>query len=263
MPAQLGRLLVGAYDDRHRVPAEDRAQAPLDRGIAGLLCLALGRNRVDVRGVEGRDRTGAGVLGTLDRPSEQIASTVGPVVRDNCVNRVEPFAGLNRVEVGCCAIGTHALDLISHLLCDGTHVITADEDLAFAGPAAQAEAVRAGEVQPRELVELCLRRIEALNPRLNAFRVTMAEDALSAAERQSDSDGLLAGVPVGIKDEMAVGGQTLTRGSHSYGPPESADSEIVRRLRAAGAIPIGITNVPELMTWPWTASDANGITRNP
>ena len=142
-------------------------------------------------------------------------------------------------------------------------MITADEDLAFAGPAAQAEAVRAGEVQPRELVELCLRRIEALNPRLNAFRVTMAEDALSAAERQSDSDGLLAGVPVGIKDEMAVGGQTLTRGSHSYGPPESADSEIVRRLRAAGAIPIGITNVPELMTWPWTASDANGITRNP
>jgi amidase len=74
---------------------------------------------------------------------------------------------------------------------------------------------------------------------------------------------LLAGVPIAVKDEMAVAGQSLTRGSRSYGPPESVDSEIVRRLRAAGAIPIGITNVPELMTWPWTASDANGITRNP
>ena len=72
--------------------------------------------------------------------------------------------------------------------------------------------------------------------------------------------GPLAGVPVAIKDEMAVAGQLMTRGSRSYGPPERADCEIVARLRAAGAIPIGITNVPELMVWPWTASDANGIT---
>src|SRR5204862_3756710 len=49
----------------------------------------------------------------------------------------------------------------------------------------------------------------------------------------------------------------------SYGPPNQADSEAVRRLRAAGAIPIGITNVPELTIFPWTATDANGITRNP
>src|SRR5205807_9543909 len=54
-----------------------------------------------------------------------------------------------------------------------------------------------------------------------------------------------------------------TFGSRTYGPPAAADSEVVRRLRAAGAIPIGITNVPELTIWPWTASDANGITRNP
>jgi amidase len=54
-----------------------------------------------------------------------------------------------------------------------------------------------------------------------------------------------------------------TRGSKTYGPAETADAEIIRRLRAAGAIPIGITNVPELMIFPWTASDATGITRNP
>jgi amidase len=142
-------------------------------------------------------------------------------------------------------------------------VISADEDLAFAGPAALAEFVRSREVHPRELVELSLRRIDTLNPQLRAFRTTMPDEALAAAEGAADSGGLLAGVPVAIKDEMAVAGQSLTRGSRSYGPPEAADSEIVRRLRAAGAIPIGITNVPELMVWPWTASDANGITRNP
>jgi amidase len=62
---------------------------------------------------------------------------------------------------------------------------------------------------------------------------------------------------------MALAGQAATQGSRSHGPPASADAEIVRRLRSAGAIPVGITNVPELMIFPWTASDANGITRNP
>ena len=141
-------------------------------------------------------------------------------------------------------------------------MIAADEELAFAGPGALAQLVRSGETQPRELVELFLRRIEALDPQLNAFRTTMPEQALAEAASAA-TDGPLAGVPVAVKDEMAVEGQALTRGSRSYGPPEPADSEIVRRLRVAGAIPIGITNVPELMTWPWTASDANGITRNP
>jgi amidase len=53
------------------------------------------------------------------------------------------------------------------------------------------------------------------------------------------------------------------RGSRSHGGPEPVDAEVVRRLREAGAIPIGITNVPELMIFPWTASDATGVTRNP
>ncbi len=139
---------------------------------------------------------------------------------------------------------------------------TADEELAFAGATLLAARVRAGEVQPRELVELFLRRIEALDPQLNAFRVTMAEEALSAADRVP-RDGPLAGVPVAIKGDTPVAGQPTTRGSRSYGPPEADDAEVVRRLRAAGAIPIGITNVPELTIWPWTASDATGITRNP
>jgi amidase len=136
------------------------------------------------------------------------------------------------------------------------------EDLAFAGPAALAELVRSRQVHPRELVELYLSRIESLNPRLNAFRVTLADEALASADA-AQAQGPLAGVPVAIKDDTPVAGQLTTRGSRSYGPPAPADAEVVRRLREAGAIPIGITNVPELMVFPWTASAANGITRNP
>ncbi len=140
---------------------------------------------------------------------------------------------------------------------------TADLDLAFAGPGALAELVRTQQVHPRELVELYVRRIEALNPRLNAFRTTFADSALAQAEQAAGSDGPLAGVPIAVKDDLAVAGQAVTRGSRSFGPPQTEDAEPVRRLRAAGAIPIGITNVPELMIFPWNATIANGITRNP
>jgi amidase len=141
-------------------------------------------------------------------------------------------------------------------------VPSADGDLVFAGPLVLAERVRAKEIQPRELVEACLRRIEALDPRLNAFRVTLAEEALAAADA-APTDGPLAGVPIAIKDSMQLAGQPTMSGSRTYGAASPADAEAVRRLRAAGAIPIGVTNVPELTIFPWTASDANGVTRNP
>ena len=144
---------------------------------------------------------------------------------------------------------------------------TTDSDLAFAGAEALASMVRAREVSARGLVELYLRRIEALDPRLNAFRVTLADEALAEADRLDAGNpadaGPLAGVPIAVKDDLPVAGQLLTYGSRPPAQPEPADAEVVRRLRAAGAIPIGITNVPELMLWPWTASDANGVTRNP
>ncbi|HET9720022.1 MAG TPA: amidase family protein [Solirubrobacteraceae bacterium] len=145
---------------------------------------------------------------------------------------------------------------------------TADLELAYAGPGALAAMVRAREIRPRELVELYLRRIEQLDPRLNAFRTVMADEALAAADRLESGDagntGLLAGVPVAVKDDQPVQGQPVTYGSRATDrAPQPADAEVVGRLRAAGAIPIGITNVPELMIFPWTASDANGVTRNP
>jgi amidase len=138
-----------------------------------------------------------------------------------------------------------------------------DSELAFAGPEALAELVRAREVKPRELVELYLRRIEALDPRLNAFRATFADRALAEADDPAKADGPLAGVPIAIKDDIAVAGQVATMGTRTIRTPAGADAEAVRRLRAAGAIPVGITNVPELMIFPWTVTAANGVTRNP
>jgi amidase len=140
---------------------------------------------------------------------------------------------------------------------------TSTEDLLYAGPSALAARIRAKEISARELVEASLRRIEELNPRLNAFRTTMAEEALAATDELDPAQLLLAGVPIAVKDDLPVEGQSMTWGSRTYGPPQTADAEAVRRLRAAGAIPIGITNVPELMIFPWTATKANGVTRNP
>jgi amidase len=136
-------------------------------------------------------------------------------------------------------------------------------ELAFAGPGELARRVRERELRPAELVELFLARIAALDPQLNAFRATLAEEATAAASADRLQRGPLAGVPVAIKDDTEVRGQAMTRGTRAPVAREPADAEIVRRLRAAGAIPIGITRVPELMIWPWTASDAGGITRNP
>jgi amidase len=143
-----------------------------------------------------------------------------------------------------------------------------DVETAFAGPGALARLVRERKVSPRELVELYLARIDASDHRLNAFRVTLAEQALAEADAldAGRAAGPLAGVPIAIKDDTALAGQIATKGTRAlaeHGIPAAADAEPIRRLRAAGAIPIGITNVPELMIFPWTASDANGITRNP
>ncbi|MGH2858765.1 MAG: amidase family protein [Solirubrobacteraceae bacterium] len=140
--------------------------------------------------------------------------------------------------------------------------MSADRDLAFAGPGALAQLVRSHEITPRELVELYLGRIEELDPRLNAFRVVRAERALAEADA-CDIDGPLAGVPIAIKDDLALAGEAATLGTRTITARAQTDAEAIRRLRAAGAIAIGVTNVPELTIFPWTATAANGVTRNP
>jgi amidase len=141
-------------------------------------------------------------------------------------------------------------------------------ELAYAGIARQAELVRSGEVSPSELVEVCLERIERIEPRLNSFRVVYDERARAEAKQAEGRAGAgderpLLGVPVAIKDNIDMAGEVTTDGSAAYGPPAQADAEQVRRLREAGAIVIGRTHLPELAIFPQTESDAWGITRNP
>lgn len=134
-------------------------------------------------------------------------------------------------------------------------------DLAFAGLVRQAELVRRGEVSARELVELSLARIERFDPELNAFAAVYAERALR--EAAAPLPGPLSGVPIAVKDEMDIGGEVTSRGTGAITERAPADSEVVRRLRAAGAIVVGKTKMPELGLWPFTESITWGVTRNP
>src|SRR4051812_33253119 len=134
-------------------------------------------------------------------------------------------------------------------------------DLAWAGLARQAELVRTREISPRELVELSLSRIERFDPQLNAFAAVYAEQALQEAE--DPRPGALSGVPIAVKDEMDIGGFVTSRGTGAFSDPAPRDSEVVRRLRAAGAIVVGKTKMPELGLWPFTESITWGVTRNP
>ncbi len=141
-----------------------------------------------------------------------------------------------------------------------------DDDIFFAGAAGQAAAVRDGTLSSRELVAATLDRIRAYDGRLNAFTVVMAAEALAeAGERDTATGerGPLHGVPVAIKEEVDVAGQVTTFGGRGNSRPAARDAAVVRRLREAGAVVVGKTNMPEFGQWPFTESVAHGITRNP
>ncbi|MDH6114919.1 amidase [Kitasatospora sp. MAP12-15] len=130
-----------------------------------------------------------------------------------------------------------------------------------------AAAVRAGEVTAREVMVEHLARIASVDRRVGAFRSLWAERALAEADaldaRADLADLVLAGVPVAIKDNLAVGGEVSRNGSAAT--PDTAapqDHEAVRRLRAAGAVPVGLTAVPELCVFGTTDS-VYGVTRSP
>jgi amidase len=142
-------------------------------------------------------------------------------------------------------------------------------DLAFAGLAAQARMAADGEVTSRELVQTSLDRIAELDPPLNAFRCVRAQRALAeadAAQARLDAGARapLLGVPIAVKDNVDVTGELTCHGTSANDTAATTDSEVVRRLRAAGAVIVGKTNLPELAMWGhFTASQTYGPTRNP
>ena len=129
---------------------------------------------------------------------------------------------------------------------------------------ALAALVRDGSVTPLELVDAAIERCEAINGTLNAVITTMFDAARDAA-REPPGDGPFAGVPFLMKDFVAeVAGVPFSEGSaflDGYVP--AVDSEIVRRLRDAGLITIGKTNLPEFAIGVTTEPRRFGPTRNP
>jgi amidase len=125
--------------------------------------------------------------------------------------------------------------------------------------------VRRGELSSRELVEQSLQRIDALQSELNAFVHVDAEGALATADAIGTGDPRpFAGVPIAIKDTAAVAGMPFTMGSDMFGDfvPQH-DAFVVRRLREAGFVLVGKTNMPEFGILPVSEPRRFGPTRNP
>jgi len=127
--------------------------------------------------------------------------------------------------------------------------------------------VRAGTLDPVRITEEALERISARDDTIGAFRRVRAQEALAEARavgvRPDLADLPLAGVPIAVKDVVAVAGEYAEWGSRAGSRQVAgADGEIVARLRAAGAVVVGLSRVPELCSWASTDT-AEGIARNP
>lgn len=143
-------------------------------------------------------------------------------------------------------------------------------ELNFQSATKLAELIRAKEVSPVEVVEAHIQRIEEVNPKLNAF-VTMTFDSAMEAARQSEQRitrgedvGLMEGVPVSIKDTIETAGVLTVSGTRlreTFVPER--DAPVVARLKRAGAIILGKTNVPELAMDYCSENLVFGRTNNP
>jgi aspartyl-tRNA(Asn)/glutamyl-tRNA(Gln) amidotransferase subunit A len=130
--------------------------------------------------------------------------------------------------------------------------------------------IRKKQLSSREVVQAHLDRISAVNPKINAIVTLTAEAALKAADV---ADALvmsgaelapLHGVPFTIKDAIDTAGVLTQRGSRIFaGNVPAKDATVVARFRAAGAIPLAKTNLPEFSAWQETDNLVTGLSRNP
>ena len=126
------------------------------------------------------------------------------------------------------------------------------------------------KISPREVVDVHLRHIDALNPEINAFITVCADEAAEDAKKAEDEiqnggyRGPLHGIPIGVKDIVDTAGVRTTQGS-SFFPNNvpAADAECVRKLRAAGAVIIGKCNTHEFAAGSTTVNPHYGPSRNP
>ena len=125
--------------------------------------------------------------------------------------------------------------------------------------------MRGGELSARELVDASLEAIERLDRSINAFTYVDPDGARAAADAVSAGDERpFAGVPIAIKDNRAVAGMPITMGSDLWaGVVSPVDAFLVRRLRAAGFVIVGKTNMPENGILPTTEPRRFGPTANP
>lgn len=130
--------------------------------------------------------------------------------------------------------------------------------------------IRSGEVTSRSAVEAHLARIDAVNPLLNAVVRRLDETALAAAEAADaavaagQEVGPFHGVPITVKENIDLAGTPTTQGLQALAEAVAdRDAPSVERMRAAGAIPIGRTNLPDLGLRVHTDSSLHGLTRNP
>ncbi len=141
------------------------------------------------------------------------------------------------------------------------------DELANLDATAQAELVRKGDMKPIELVDAAIRRIERLNPQLNAVITERFEEARALARGGELPDGPFRGVPLLLKDLGAhLAGDPVHCGMRflrELGWREPGETFLGARYHAAGFVVLGRTNTPELGLLPTTEPEAYGPTRNP
>jgi aspartyl-tRNA(Asn)/glutamyl-tRNA(Gln) amidotransferase subunit A len=130
--------------------------------------------------------------------------------------------------------------------------------------------IRTKQLSSREVVQAHLDRIRAINPKINAIVTLVAEAALEAADTaqvavmSGDALGPLHGVPFTIKDAIDTAGALTQRGSRIFaGNIPTRDATVVARFKAAGAIPLAKTNLPEFSAWQETDNLVTGLSKNP
>lgn len=167
-------------------------------------------------------------------------------------------------------LGAASFDTVKSLHLDGRRRTDVETELWQWSAADLALAIRQRKISALEAMQSCLRRVEQINPYLNAIVDLVRDDAFSAAVaadaalKQNVPLGPLHGVPVTVKINVDYAGRATTNGIVAFKDVVApSDSAVVSNLRKSGAVIIGRTNVPGFSTRLFTDNDLHGRTYNP